>query len=336
MSAVFDLPHVWAAIIGFSVLAYVALDGFDLGVGILFAAAPDDGERDLMTASIAPVWDGNETWLVMGGAGLFAAFPTAYAVIGPALYGPLIIMVLALIFRGVAFEFRARSERSRGAWDVGFALGSLVAAFAQGVVLGALVQGIRIENGAFAGRAFDWATPFSLLTGASLVAGYMLLGATWLIWKTEGELQARMRGNARLAAFATLAAIGAVSLATPFVDPVYFERWFGRPQIVFTMIVPVLVAGVAFALLRAIARGGDAAPFLWSLALFLVSFVGLGISFYPYPVPPSLTIVEAAAPDSSLAFLLAGSAPLLVLVLAYTAYVYWTFRGKVDPAESYH
>ncbi len=336
MSAMLDLPHVWAAIIAFAVMAYVALDGFDLGVGILFAGAPDDHERDLMTASIAPVWDGNETWLVLGGGGLFAAFPTAYAVIGPALYGPLIVMLLALIFRGVAFEFRARSTRARGAWDVGFALGSLVAALAQGVALGALVQGVAVENGVYAGRAFDWATPFSLLTGAALVAGYALLGATWLVWKTEGALQARMRRQARLAAFATLAAIAAVSLATPFVDPVYFERWFGRPQIVFTMIVPALVAGVALALLRALARGRDAAPFLWSLALFLLCFAGLGISFYPHIVPPSLTIAQAAAPEASLAFLLAGAAPLLVLVLSYTAYAYWTFRGKVDPAESYH
>ncbi|MBK9083496.1 MAG: cytochrome d ubiquinol oxidase subunit II [Rhizobiales bacterium] len=331
-----DVAFVWAGLIAFAVLAYVILDGFDLGVGILFAATREEEERDVMTASIAPVWDGNETWLVLGGGGLFAAFPLAYAVVMPALYAPIVVMLLALVFRGVAFEFRWRSQRARGAWDAGFALGSLAAALAQGFALGALVQGVKVENRAFAGGAFDWLTPFSAATALALVVGYALLGATWLIWKTEGALQARMRRIARIAALATLAAIGLVSLATPFLDPAYAERWFGAPQVYYTILVPALAAGAAFALLRALARGRDALPFLAALALFALCFVGLGVSFYPNIVPPDLTIREAAAPRESLAFLLAGALILVPMVLAYTGYAYWTFRGKVDPAESYH
>jgi cytochrome d ubiquinol oxidase subunit II len=331
-----DLPFVWAGLIAFAVLAYVVLDGFDLGVGILFATTTEEEERNVMTASIAPVWDGNETWLVLGGGGLLAAFPLAYAVVMPALYAPILVMLMALVFRGVAFEFRWRSTRSRGAWDAGFALGSLIAAFAQGIALGALVQGVAVENRAYAGGAFDWLTPFSLLTGVALVVGYALLGATWLIWKTSGPLQARMRRIATAAAWGTLAAIGLVSLATPFVNPAYFERWFGAPQVYYTVLVPALTAGAAFALLRALKGERDALPFLAALALFVLSFVGLGVSFHPNIVPPGLTIWDAAAPRESLAFLLAGAIILVPMVLGYTVYAYWTFRGKVDPAESYH
>src|SRR5687768_3229400 len=222
-----DLSFIWAGIIAFAVLAYVILDGFDLGVGILFPLFPDNHDRDVMTNSIAPVWDGNETWLVLGGGGLMAVFPLAYATVLPALYVPIILMLLGLIFRGVAFEFRFRTVRWRGVWDWGFAIGSTVAALMQGIALGALVQGISITDRTYSGGWWDWLTPFSVLTGLAVVIGYALLGATWLNLKTGGELQARAKRLSLIAFIGTLGLIGIVSLWTPFLDPIYFERWFG-------------------------------------------------------------------------------------------------------------
>lgn len=327
--AALDLAFVWAALIAFAVFAYVMLDGFDLGVGILFAMTREDEERDAMMASIAPVWDGNQTWLVLGGGGLLAAFPLAYAIVMPALYGPIVVMVLALVFRGVAFKFRVRSPRARGAWDAGFAAGSIVATLAQGVVLGALVQGLRVENRAFVGGPFDWLSAFVVITALALLVAYALLGATWLVMKTSGALQARMRALAKAAAVGTLFAIAAVSLLTPWLHPTYFDRWFGRPQVYFVMIVPPLVALCGLVLLRALARAAETTPFLAAQALFALCFAGLGVSFYPHIVPPGLTIAEAAAPRASLSFLLVGALLLLPLVLGYTAHSYWTFRGKV-------
>ena len=331
-----DLALVWALILAFAVLAYVVLDGFDLGVGILFPFLGGGGNRDVAMNSVAPFWDGNETWLVLGGAGLYAVFPLAYATLLPALYAPLIAMLLGLIFRGVAFEFRWRTQRARPLWDFAFALGSALAAFCQGVALGAFVQGIEIEGRAYAGGWFDWLTPFSLLTGAALIIGYALLGATWLVMKTGGEVQYQARRFAWPAAIATLALIGAVSLWTPFLEPAFFARWFSWPAILYTLPVPGLVAAAAFGLFTGLARRRDARPFLCALALFVLSYVGFGISLYPMIVPPSLTIWQAAAPDASLAFLLFGAAFLLPVILAYTAYSYWVFRGKVDPRGGYH
>jgi cytochrome d ubiquinol oxidase subunit II len=331
-----DLAHLWAGLIAFAVLAYVVLDGFDLGVGILFPLFPKGRERDVMMNSVAPVWDGNETWLILGGGGLFAVFPLAYAVVMPALYAPIIAMLLGLVFRGVAFEYRWRTAHGRWLWDLSFTGGSLVAAFAQGVALGALVQGIPVEGRAYAGGWWDWLTPFSLLTGAALVTGYALLGATWLVMKTEGELQRRARDWAWRSGVGTLALIGAVSLATPFLDPVYLDRWFGWPTIAFSLVVPLLLAGCAWALFSGLNAHADRQPFLAALGVFLLCYVGIGISFFPYIVPPALTIAEAAAPDSSLKFLLVGAAVLLPLILGYTAYAYWVFRGKVDPDAGYH
>ena len=332
----FDLPTIWAAIIAFAVLTYVILDGFDLGVGILFPFARTDRDRDIMMNSVAPVWDGNETWLVMGGGGLFAVFPLAYAVIMPALYMPIVLMLLALVFRGVAFEYRWRVVRWRGLWDWAFIGGSTVAAFCQGVALGALVQGIEVEGRAFAGGAWDWLTPFSLLTGAALVVGYALLGATWLVMKTETDLQDLMRRFAWPLAAGTLGLIGLVSLLTPFQDPVYFDRWFAFPAVLYSVGVPALLLLAALVLFRGLRNGHDYTPFLASLALFVVSFIGIGISFYPMMVPPALTIAEAAAPDSSLAFALVGTVILVPMILGYTAYAYWVFRGKVDRGAGYH
>ncbi len=331
-----DLALVWAGLIAFAVLAYVVLDGFDLGIGILFPFLGSTEHRDVAMNSVAPVWDGNETWLVLGGGGLFAVFPLAYATILPALYAPLIAMLLGLIFRGVSFEFRGRAERGRILWDVGFAGGSLVATFAQGIALGALVQGIEVSNRAYAGGWWDWLTPFSLLTGAALVVGYALLGATWLVMKTEGELAALSRRASMLTGVGTLALIGLVSLITPFLDPVYLDRWFAWPTAVFSVIVPALVLGCAWLLYRGLKEGRHAQPFLASLGIFTLCYAGILIGFYPFIVPPSVTIWQAAAPDSSLAFLLVGAAVLIPIILAYTGYAYWVFRGKVDPNEGYH
>ncbi|MGB7205255.1 MAG: cytochrome d ubiquinol oxidase subunit II, partial [Anderseniella sp.] len=297
-----DLPFIWAGIIAFAVLMYVVLDGFDLGVGILFALEPAKHDRDIMMNTVAPVWDGNETWLVMGGGGLFAVFPLAYATVLPALYMPLIIMLLALVFRGVAFEYRWRTKRWKHVWNWAFILGSGVAAFTQGIALGALVQGISITNRAYSGGWWDWLTPFSILCGVAVVVGYMLLGATWLIYKLEGPLQERMRKRARWLFLATLGFIGVVSAITPFLDPVYFERWFALPAAFFSFIVPVLVVASAWIIHTGLRDKHDTSPFLGSLSLFVLSFAGIGISFYPHIVPPSLTIWQAAAPDSSLVF----------------------------------
>ncbi len=331
----FDLTVVWAGIIAFAVFAYVVMDGFDLGIGVLFPFLPVGSERDQAMNAIAPVWDGNETWLVMGGGGLFAAFPLAYAILLPATYPLMIAMLLGLVFRGVAFEFRWREPRHRWVWDAAFTLGSLVAALAQGTILGAILQGVKVKGDAYAGGWLDWLSPFSLLSAFALTVGYALLGACWLVWRTEGALQARARRYAFALAIATLAALAAVSVATPFLAFDYWRRWFELPGIVVTAPVPLLTALVAAALLRSLRRGGEATPFLAALGLFGLGFAGLGVSMYPYIVPRAVTIWDAAAPHSSQAFMLVGASVVLPLILAYTAWAYWVFRGKVG-AEGYH
>ncbi len=333
---VIDLALIWALLIAFAVLAYVILDGFDLGLGILFPFMRSTAQRDTAMNSVAPVWDGNETWLILGGGGLFAVFPLAYAVIMPALYAPIIAMLLGLIFRGVAFEFRWKTERYKWVWDWSFALGSLVAAFAQGLTLGALVQGIEVAGRAYAGGWWDWLTPFSLLAGCAVVVGYSLLGATWLILKTEGSLQQQAYGWAWTTGVGTLILIGIVSLWTPFLDDVFMQRWFAFPAILYAAPVPLMVLAAAYSLYQGLKLRRELQPFLSALALFVLSFIGLGIGFYPYIVPHSITIWDAAAPDSSLMFLLVGASVLLPLILAYTAYSYWVFRGKIKEGEGYH
>lgn len=333
---VIELSFIWAGIIAFAVLTYVILDGFDLGVGILFPLARNETEKATMMNSIAPIWDGNETWLVLGGGGLFAVFPLAYAVIMPALYIPIILMLLALIFRGVAFEYRWRTERWKRVWDAGFFGGSLIAAFMQGIALGALVQGIEVTDRAYSGGWWDWLSLFSVLTGFAVVIGYALLGATWINLKTEHRLQAQMQRYAVFLGIGTLGFMGLVSLLTPFQNPDYFQRWFNLPGSAFSVIVPGCVLVMAWLLFSSLKAGKDATPFFASLGLFVLCFIGIGISFYPNIVPPSLTIAEAAAPDSSLKFALVGTVVLVPLILGYTAYAYWVFRGKVDPEEGYH
>lgn len=331
-----DLSFVWAGIIAFAVLAYVVLDGFDLGIGIVFPFFRKRRDRDVMTNSIAPVWDGNETWLVLGGGGLMAVFPLAYAIIMPALYMPIILMLVSLIFRGVAFEFRWRTHDESHLWDFGFWIGSSIAALMQGISLGALVQGIAVDGRQYAGGWWDWLTPFSILTGVAVLTGYALLGVTWLNLKTSGDIQARSALLARPLSVALLALIGIVSLWTPFINRIYFERWFGWPTAFFSSLVPLLLTGCAFLLWNGLNSGKHLQPFLAALGVFVLSFAGLGISFYPYIIPGVLTIREAAAPESSLMFLLVGAVVLLPMILAYTAYAYWVFSGKIDPEEGYH
>ena len=331
----FDLTSIWALIIVFAVFVYVVMDGFDLGIGILFPGFKVGADRDTAMNAIAPVWDGNETWLVLGGGGLLAAFPLAYGIILTALYAPVIAMLLALIFRGVAFEFRWRDPAHRAFWDMAFSAGSFLAALAQGVVLGALLQGVAVSGRAYAGGWWDWLTPFSLLTGLGVVVAYALLGATWLVLKTDHDLQ---RQAVRLALWfggAALLAIVAVSLVTPFLKGAYFERWLSYPNILLVAPVPVLVGGASYAFVRSLKAGRELAPFLLTLFVFLLCFIGIGISVFPYVIPGAVTIWDAATDRASQLFMLIGTAVIMPLILGYTGWAYWVFRGKVR-AEGYH
>lgn len=338
-----ELSMIWAVLIAVAVFLYVALDGFDLGVGILFPFAKDARERDHMQAAIAPVWDGNETWLVLGGGGLFAAFPKAYAALMPALYLPIFLMLMALIFRGVAFEFRHHGRgRGKRWWTVAFSGGSIVAALAQGLVLGGFIQGVTIEDGAFAGGALDWLTPFSLLVAASMVAGYALLGACWLVFKTQGDLFERARGWVKQLAVIVALSMGAVSLATLGVDARVTERW-GMTMTsvdwpVFIKLAPLpLIAGlICFLLWRGADQRRHLTPYLYAVCLFLVGYVGLAVSLWPFIVPFAMTPADAAAADNALALMLWGAGVMLPVILGYTAYVYWIFRAKVDDDAAYH
>ena len=334
---------IWAFVIATAVFLYVCMDGFDLGVGILFPWIHGKEDRDLAVNTVAPVWDGNETWLVMGGGGLFAAFPLAYATIMPALYMPIIVMLLALIFRGVSFEmrFRAATPGQHLWWDRAFSGGSYVAAFAQGIALGALVQGVKVEGRAYAGGWWDWLSPFSIVTGLAVLAGYGMLGACWLVWKTEGEMQDQVKALARRMTWLTLGFIVAVSLVVPFLLPAFRARWFDFPAILAALPVPVLVVALAWKLFRALGQTDghpwrDGLPFLCALGLFFLAYTGLGISMWPLIVPPEITIWDAAAPRSSQMFVLVGAAFLIPIILAYTAYTYWLFRGKIQPGKGYH
>jgi len=332
---IIDYALIWAGLIAFAVIAYVCLDGFDLGVGILFPFAKNETQRDQMMSAVAPVWDGNETWLVLGGGGLFAVFPLAYSIILPAAYAPIFIMLLALAFRGVSVEFRGRSENRKYLWDWAFTGGSVVATFAQGLALGTLVQGIHVTGRAYSGGWWDWLSPFSLLTGCALVIGYSLLGSTWLVLKTEGALQATAYRLARISGALLLVMIGLVSLWTPFLHEHFMAKWFAWPAMLFVVPVPVLVILCAAVLYRGLKNHHELSPFVAAQGLFLLSYAGLVISFYPYIVPSSVTLWAAAAPENSLKFLLVGAVFLIPIILTYTAYSYWVFRGKVDNTSAY-
>ncbi len=332
-----DLPFIWAALLAFAIYAYVILDGFDLGVGILFPLFKTEEERNLSMNAIAPVWDGNETWLILGGGGLFAAFPKAYALVMPAIYTPIIVMLLGLIFRGVAFEFRYRDPDHRSLWDKGFFLGSLAATFSQGIVLGCFIQGINSADGIhYTGGWFDWLTPFTLITGAALVCGYALLGSTWLIYRTEGDLQSKMRKYTRPLGFGILIFMAFVSLWTPLLFEEVYDRWFSLPNLYYLAPIPLMVLWINGKLYKDLYSYRDHLPFLYTVGFFTLSFIGLGVSLYPYVVPRVMTIWEGASPDKSLMFMLVGALLMVPLILAYTGYAYWVFRGKVKPGESYH
>tara|TARA_R110002096_G_scaffold30345_4_gene90527 strand:- start:790 stop:1791 length:1002 start_codon:yes stop_codon:yes gene_type:complete len=323
-----QLPLIWAGIIVFSVAMYVILDGYDLGIGILFLFGRDEAERDRMMNSIAPFWDGNETWLVLGGAGLLGAFPVTYSVLLPAVYLPIIVMLMGLIFRGVAFEFRFKAKPRHRKWDLAFCAGSIVATFCQGVVLGAFIQGVEVEGRRFAGGAWDWLTPFSVLTGFALISGYALLGATWIGLRTEGALAGRFRDLIPLALAVVLGFIGTISLWTPLQNPEIAGRWFAWPNVAYLSPVPIMTALTAWGIVSASRTGRPLMPFLLSIILFLLCFLGLGISLFPYAPPPHVTLWEAAASSSSLEFMLFGAAILIPLILGYTALNYRVFWGK--------
>jgi cytochrome d ubiquinol oxidase subunit II len=332
-----DLSLIWAVIIVFSIMMYVVMDGFDLGIGILFPFVKNERERDVMMNTVAPVWDGNETWLVLGGAGLFGAFPLAYSVVLSALYLPLIFMLLGLIFRGVAFEFRfkARAEK-RHIWDKAFIGGSLTATFFQGVALGAYIDGFKVVDRVFVGGALDWFTPFSLFCGVALIAAYALLGCTWLIMKTQGRLQGQMHDIARPLVFVVLAVTGAVSLWTPLAHSAIAERWFSMPNLLWFMPVPLLVLLTTYWLLRGIQKNANNTPFLLTLVLIFLGYSGLGISLWPNIIPPSISIWEAASPPQSQGFMLVGALLIIPFILMYTAWSYYVFRGKVTEDDGYH
>ena len=336
MTQVLDFVPLWTLLLGMAVFFYVLLDGFDLGVGMLFGLAPDAASRNTIMNTIAPVWDGNETWLVFGGIGLWAAFPLAFAIIIPAVYFPILVMLLALVFRGVAFEFRFRDAENKTFWDHAFCYGSGIATFAQGLVLGTFIQGFRVSGRQFAGTSFDFLSPFALLTGFALLFGYGLLGAGWLILKTEGNVQAAARRQGRICLIAVLMAIGIVSIWTPFMSETIAARWFAWPNIAFLAPVPLATAAVAWLTWHALGSETQATPFFGAIGLFVLSYLGIAISLYPMIVPYHFTLWEAASSDRTQAFLLVGTLALLPVILMYIGWSYWVFRGKVRSEIGYH
>ena len=330
-----DFTLIWAVIIAFGVIMYVLLDGFDLGMGILYPFAPDEESRDVMMNTVAPFWDGNETWLVLGGAGLLGAFPLVYSVLLPALYLGVFLLLAGLIFRGVAFEFRFKASPARKKyWSTAFAVGSTVAALAQGIVVGAYIQGFETENFAYTGGAFDWLTPFTVLAGVGLVLGYGLLGSTWIIMKTEGAVQEwAYRITPRLLA-GVLGVFLIISFWTPLVDSFARDRWFSHLYLIW--LLPAGALGCAYLIMRAVARRNEGIPFVATMGLFVFTYLGLLASKWPYVVPPAYTLYDAASARESQIFLLIGVLFVIPVVLAYTAWTYWVFRGKVRVGEGYH
>tara|TARA_Y100001956_G_scaffold47442_1_gene46163 strand:- start:1763 stop:2761 length:999 start_codon:yes stop_codon:yes gene_type:complete len=331
-----DYALIWYGLIGIAVLIYVILDGFDLGIGILFPSAYSKDERDMMMNSIAPVWDGNETWLVLGGGGLFAVFPLAYSVVMPALYAPIIIMLLGLILRGVSFEYRFRTKRGIFLWDGAFFIGSLLATLMQGIMLGALLQGIAVQGRAYTGGWFDWLTPFSLFCGFALTCAYILLGACWLLIKLPKDMSTRYNSIAKRWGIALVACIVAVSLWLPLNNELIAQRWFTLPNSMLLILIPICAGICIWQLFESLTSHRAVRGYLFSIALFVISGLGFAVSTFPYLVPFALTYQEAAAPDSSLIFLLVGTVFLLPLIIAYSAYSYWVFRGKLKHGEGYH
>ncbi len=333
---IIDLPLVWGGLISLAIFLYVLLDGFDLGIGILFPFAPENKCRDRMMNSVAPFWDGNETWLILGGGGLFAAFPLAYSIMMSALYLPILLMLISLIFRGVAFEFRFKATtKTRWIWDCSFHFGSVFAAFAQGVILGAIIQGIQVEGRGFSGGPFDWLTAFSMMTGMALIFGYSLLGATWLIMKTEDITQSWARSAALYVATLVLFFMAVVSVWVPFLDTIIYDRWFSWPNIIYLSPVPIVTAICAFALFRSILKNQECRPFILAILLFVLGLVGLVAGIWPWVIPYTISFREAAAAPESQSLLLVGAVIILPVILSYTAFCYYIFRGKSSHEHTY-
>ncbi|MFP4158550.1 MAG: cytochrome d ubiquinol oxidase subunit II [Desulfosalsimonas sp.] len=336
LEGILDLPLLWFILIVTAIFLYILLDGFDLGVGILFPFAPGDQSRDIMMNSVAPFWDGNETWLVLGGGGLLAAFPLAYAVLMPALYMPVIFMLLGLIFRGVAFEFRFKAlSENRWIWDYSFHGGSLMAAFMQGVILGAFVQGVEVSGRSYAGGALDWLNLYSLFTGVALVFGYALLGSTWLVMKTQGGLR---DWAVRIASRVLLCLpffLAVVSISMPVINPGIRQFWFSMPNMIFLLPLPTASLALMALIWHDLKSGREARPFISSFALFLTGYLGIGISMWPYIVPFEITFRQAAAAPETQSLLLVGTLILLPLILGYVGYCYYVFRGKVSAESGY-
>ena len=332
-----DFSIIWFAIIVFGTLMYIVMDGFDLGIGLLLPFNKDPVERDMMVNTVAPVWDGNETWLVLGGAALYGAFPLAYSVLLDALSIPLTAMLIGLIFRGVAFEFRFKAtEEHRPFWDKSFIAGSLLATFSQGVAVGAILKGFPVSGREYVGSSMSWLAPFPLFCGVGLVIAYALLGCTWLIMKTEHELHRKMSALATPLTFALLLVVGMISIWTPITHADIAQRWFSRPNLFWFMPVPLLVLLCSWGIVRAIKREAHYSPFLLTLALIFLGFSGLGISIWPNIIPPSITIWQAASPASSQAFMLVGGLLIIPVILGYTFWSYYVFRGKIKADEGYH
>ncbi|MGB1297806.1 MAG: cytochrome d ubiquinol oxidase subunit II [Psychrobium sp.] len=333
----FDLSVIWFGIIIFATLMYIVMDGFDLGIGIIMPAIQDKRQRDTMVNSVAPFWDGNETWLVMGGAALLGAFPLAYTIILDALAIPLSIMVIALIFRGVAFEFRFKSLPSHVMfWDRAFIVGSIIATLCQGMVVGAVIDGFQVQDRRFSGGSMDWLTPFSLFCGVGLIAAYAFLGNTWLIMKTEGELQKRLYKMAPNVLFLLFVTVIIVSIWTAFGHELIAERWFSTPNIYYFLPVPFLTLLLFYLSKVAFTKQQSVRPFLYALGIVFLGFTGLGISIWPNIIPPSISIWEAAAPPQSQGFMLVGTLFIIPVILMYTFWNYYVFSGKVKESDSYH
>lgn len=330
------LPVIWFGVIAFGVLMYVLMDGFVLGIGILAPFAEDDRQLDQMMNTAAPIWDGNETWLVLGGAGLLAAFPKAYAIILSGLYLPVLLMLIALVLRGVSFEFRFKAVTSKPLWGTCFAVGSIAAAFAQGLILGVIVEGMPLHEGRYLGGAFGWFSPFSMLTGVAVVFGYALLGSTWLIMKTDAGLQNIVYALTRPLVAVVVAFMGLVSASLPFLNSRIMERWFDSGHFIWLSPVPLLALVNAVLLWRAVMRRAEYAPFILALTFFALGFAGLILGIWPNLLPPDLSIWQAAAPPSSQAFVLVGTLIMLPAVLGYTWWSYSVFRGKVAADSGYH
>jgi cytochrome d ubiquinol oxidase subunit II len=330
-----DLVIIWSCLLALAILLYVVLDGFSLGIALLFPTTRDDEERNIMVDSVAPVWDANQTWLVFGGGALFVSFPMIYGVLFSGLYIPLLTFVFGLIFRGVTFEFRANATR-KGPWNMAFFLGSMVAVIAQGLTMGGILSGIKVTEGHFAGGPFDWLNPFSTMVGIALITGYILLGSTYLIIKTTGAIQERAYGRALQSAWIVLGFQILVTIWTPLHYPPALTNWFSPPRIYFIWAFPMLGLMAFYGLINSLKARREILPFVYSVIFFFAGYLGLIASIYPYALPPSITFQEAAAQKETLRFTLWGVIIVLPLVLGYTVYSYWVFRGKVGKVQYYH